>query len=121
MTRFPTRPLGDVALELAHLVGQVEQSAAVTRRRKRMLRTGANTGIGVMVAVALVTLVALVLAMERCLDYCSELPSRVGQAAALCAEENTDPVVRETVSTIELLTTEMSRRIWAKISLLPQA
>lgn len=212
VTRFPTRHLGDVALELAHLVDQVEQSAAITRRRKRVLRIGANIGIGVLVAV---TLVALVLAvrdaftsggemrafewlpliestisdmvfagfavfflvalptrheravllrllhrlrslahvidmhqltkdpervkpsyaptdaspgihltaseLESYLDYCSELLSLVGKAAALCAEENTDPVVLDTVSTIEVLTTGMSRKIWAKISLLPQA
>jgi hypothetical protein len=44
----------------------------------------------------------------------------VGKAAALCAEENTDPVVLDTVSTIEVLTTGKSRKIWAKITLLPQ-
>ena len=38
--------------------------------------------------------------------------------AALCAEQSTDPVVLDTVSEIEVLTTGMSRKIWQKISLL---
>jgi hypothetical protein len=58
-------------------------------------------------------------AMERYLDYCSEMLSLVGKIAALCAEESQDSVVLETVSTIENLTTGMSRKIWQKISLLP--
>jgi hypothetical protein len=57
--------------------------------------------------------------MENYLDYCSELLSLVGKVAALCAEESRDPVVLDTVSTIETLTTSMSRKIWQKISLLP--
>jgi hypothetical protein len=57
--------------------------------------------------------------LERYLDYCSELLSLIGKVAALCAEESQDPVVLDTVSTIETLTTSMSRKIWQKISLLP--
>jgi len=57
--------------------------------------------------------------LERYLEYCTELLSLVGKVAALCAEESQDPVVLETVSTIETLTTSMSRKIWQKISLLP--
>ena len=57
--------------------------------------------------------------MQRYLDYCSELLSLVGKVAALCAEESQDPVILDTVSTIETLTTGMSRKIWQKISLLP--
>ena len=57
--------------------------------------------------------------LERYLDYCSELLSMVGKVAALCAEESQDAVVLDTVSTIENLTTSMSRKIWQKISLLP--
>ncbi len=57
----------------------------------------------------------------RYLDYCSELLSVVSKAAALCAEESTDPVVLDTVSEIENLTTGMSRKIWQKISLLQTA
>jgi hypothetical protein len=57
--------------------------------------------------------------MERYLDYCSELLSLVGKAAALCAEESRDSVVLETVSRIETLTVGLSRKIWQKISNLP--
>lgn len=57
--------------------------------------------------------------MESYLDYCSELLSLIGKVAALCAEESRDPLVLDTVSTIETLTTGMSRKIWQKISLLP--
>ena len=42
----------------------------------------------------------------------------MSKAAALCAEQSTDPVVLDTVSEIEVLTTGMSRKIWQKISLL---
>jgi len=57
--------------------------------------------------------------METYLNYCSELLSLVGKAAALCAEASRDSVVLDTVSTIEALTTGMSRKIWQKISVLP--
>lgn len=56
--------------------------------------------------------------MVQYLDYCSEMLSLVGKVAALCAEESQDSVVLETVSTIETLTTGLSRKIWQKISLL---
>ena len=42
----------------------------------------------------------------------------VGKTAALCAEESRDAVVLDTVSTIENLTTGMSRKIWQKITIL---
>ena len=58
--------------------------------------------------------------LEHYLDYCSELLSLIGKVAALCAEESRDPVVLDTVSTVETLTTGMSRKIWQKISLLPR-
>jgi len=57
--------------------------------------------------------------MEHYLDYCSEMLSLVAKAAALCAEESRDAVVLDTVSTIESLTSALSREIWQKISLLP--
>lgn len=57
--------------------------------------------------------------MEHYFGYCSELLSLIGKAAALCAEESRDPVVLDTVSTIERLTTALSGKIWQKISLLP--
>jgi hypothetical protein len=51
--------------------------------------------------------------------YCTELLSLVAKAAALCAEHTTDSVVLDTVSTLENLTTDLSSKIWQKISLLP--
>jgi hypothetical protein len=59
-------------------------------------------------------------AMENYLDYCSEMLSLIGKIAALCAEESQDSVILDTVSTVETLTTGMSRKIWQKISLLPE-
>lgn len=55
------------------------------------------------------------------LDYCSELLSLVGKAAALFAEHSDDDTVLATVEGIEELTTGMSRKIWQKISLLRAA
>ncbi len=59
-------------------------------------------------------------AMENYLDYCSEMLSLIGKIAALYAEESQDPVILDTVSTIETITTGMSQKIWQKISLLPE-
>jgi hypothetical protein len=53
------------------------------------------------------------------LNYCSELLSLTAKTAALCAEHSADGVVLETISYIETLTTELSNKIWQKISLLP--
>ncbi len=57
--------------------------------------------------------------MRHYLGYCSEMLSLTAKTAALCAEHSTDGVVLETISTIETLTTELSNKIWQKISLLP--
>ena len=46
--------------------------------------------------------------------------SLVAKTAALCAEHSTDSVVLDTVRSIESLTTDMSVKIWQKISLLPR-
>lgn len=54
------------------------------------------------------------------LSYCSEMLSLTAKTAALCAEHSADGVVLETVSYIETLTTELSNKIWQKISLLPR-
>lgn len=58
--------------------------------------------------------------LHHYLSYCSEMLSLTAKTAALCAEHSTDSVVLETVSTIETLTTELSNKIWQKISLLPR-
>ena len=49
------------------------------------------------------------------LEYCSELLSLLGKTAALCAEDSQDNVVLDTVSTVEGLTVDLSRKIWQKI------
>jgi hypothetical protein len=59
--------------------------------------------------------------LHHYLGYCSEMLSLIAKTAALCAEGSGDSVVLETVSTIETLTTELSSKIWQKISLLPRA
>ncbi|KRC46475.1 MULTISPECIES: hypothetical protein [unclassified Nocardioides] len=59
--------------------------------------------------------------MRQFLDYCSELLSLVGKAAALCAEESHDAVVLDTVSTIEALTVSLERKVWQKITVLNAA
>jgi hypothetical protein len=57
--------------------------------------------------------------LHHYLSYCSEMLSLTAKTAALCAEHSADGVVLETVSYIETLTTELSNKIWQKISLLP--
>lgn len=56
--------------------------------------------------------------LEHYLDYCSELLSLVGKAAALCAEESRDALVLDTVSTVETLTVSLERKVWQKIAVL---
>jgi hypothetical protein len=57
--------------------------------------------------------------LRHYLTYCSEMLSLTAKTAALCGEHTTDGVVLETISYIETLTTELSNKIWQKISLLP--
>ncbi len=59
--------------------------------------------------------------LEHYLDYCSEALSLIGKAAALCAEESRDPIVLDTVSTVETLTVSLERKIWQKIAVLNAA
>jgi hypothetical protein len=58
--------------------------------------------------------------LHHYLTYCSEMLSLTAKTAALCGEHTTDGVVLETISYIETLTTELSNKIWQKISLLPR-
>lgn len=58
--------------------------------------------------------------LSNYLDYCSELLSLVAKTAALFAERTTDPAVISAIEGIEDLTTGLSRKIWAKIALLPR-
>lgn len=53
----------------------------------------------------------------RYLDYCSELLSLTAKCAALYAEKLSDPVVVDTVGDIERLTSDLSNKIWQKITI----
>jgi hypothetical protein len=53
----------------------------------------------------------------RYLDYCSEMLSLTAKLAALYAEKLSDPVVVDTVGDIERLTSDLSGKIWQKITI----
>jgi hypothetical protein len=53
----------------------------------------------------------------RYLDYCSEMLSLTAKLAALYAEKLSDPVVVDTVGDIERLTSDLSSKIWQKITI----
>jgi hypothetical protein len=59
--------------------------------------------------------------LGRYLDYCSEMLSLTGKGAALYAQDLDDPVVIEAVNDIEMLATNLSRKIWQKIAILQAA
>ena len=56
--------------------------------------------------------------LTRYLDYCSEMQALTGKLAALYAQNLPDTVVIEAVNDIEELTTNFSRKIWQKITIL---
>jgi hypothetical protein len=55
--------------------------------------------------------------LMRYLDYCSEMLSLAAKLAALYAEKIDDPAIVETVGDIERLTSNLSSKIWQKITL----
>lgn len=55
--------------------------------------------------------------LMRYLDYCSEMLSLTAKCAALYAEKVSDPVVVDTVGDIERLTSDLSGKIWQKITI----
>jgi hypothetical protein len=59
--------------------------------------------------------------LGRYLDYCSEMLSLIGKVAALYAQELDHPVVVEAVNDIEMLATNLSRKVWQKIAILQAA
>ena len=59
--------------------------------------------------------------MSRYLDYCSEMLSLIGKVAALYAQHIDDSVALAAVDGIESLTTNLSRKIWQKITMLRAA
>lgn len=56
--------------------------------------------------------------LMRYLDYCSEMLSLTGKLAALYMQDVRDPLIIETVTEIEELTGNLSRKIWQKIMIL---
>ena len=56
--------------------------------------------------------------LARYLDYCSEMLALTGKLAALFAQSVNDAVVIETVNDIENLGSNLSRKIWQKITLI---
>lgn len=59
--------------------------------------------------------------LARYLDYCSEMLSLSSKVAALYAQSATDAQVIETVNDIERLTTNLSQKIWQKITIIERA
>ena len=59
--------------------------------------------------------------LPRYLNYCSELLALTSKLAALHAQYLHDPVVLSSVNEIEALTSDLSRKIWQKISILAAA
>ena len=59
--------------------------------------------------------------LGRYLDYCSELLALVSKLAAVLAQHQQDPVVLAAVNDIETLTSNLSRKIWQKITILEVA
>lgn len=58
--------------------------------------------------------------LARYLDYCSEMLSITGKLAALFAQSVNDGVVVDAVNDIESLGTNLSRKVWQKITLIEQ-
>jgi hypothetical protein len=56
--------------------------------------------------------------LVRYLDYCSEMLSLTAKCAALYAERLSDAVVVDTVGDIERLTSDLSNKIWQKITII---
>ena len=56
--------------------------------------------------------------LARYLDYCSEMLSITGKIAALFAQSVNDDVVIDGVNDIENLASNLSRKIWQKITLI---
>jgi hypothetical protein len=56
--------------------------------------------------------------LTRYLDYCSEMLALTGKLATLYAQSLPDQVVIDAVNDIEILTANLSGKIWQKITIL---
>ncbi len=59
--------------------------------------------------------------LTRYLDYCSEMLSLLGKLAALYAQSHPDSAIAQTVNEIEMLATNLARKIWQKIAIVTQS
>jgi hypothetical protein len=59
--------------------------------------------------------------LARYLDYCSELLAITSKLAALHLQSLRDPVVLDAVSDVEVLSSNLSNKIWQKIVILDTA
>jgi hypothetical protein len=55
--------------------------------------------------------------LSRYLDYCSEMLSLTAKVAALYAQSMPDPVVSAAVNALEQMTTNLSSKVWQKITI----
>jgi hypothetical protein len=58
--------------------------------------------------------------LSRYLDYCSEMLSLLGKLAALHAQSHQDTQIAQTANEIEVLTTNLARKIWQKIAIISE-
>ncbi len=56
--------------------------------------------------------------MSRYLDYCTELLSLASKVAAVHLQAVNDPVVLSAVSDIEVLSSNLTNKIWQKINVI---
>jgi len=103
-TRNPDRSLGaaGVSKYLVHHLGRIPPNETIGRHISQ------NTPQRTMSAFEL----------TRYLDYCSERLSLTSKLAAVYAQNLPDPVVIDAVNEIESLTTNLSQKIWQKITIL---
>lgn len=59
--------------------------------------------------------------LARYLDYCSEMLSLAAKVAALYAQGTRDPLIIETASDLSQITSDISSKIWQKITLVQQS
>lgn len=59
--------------------------------------------------------------LGRYLDYCTELLSVIAKIAAIYVQEFPDPIAVEAADQLAMLTNDLSRNIWQKITLLERA
>lgn len=58
--------------------------------------------------------------LARYLDYCSEMLALVSKLAALYAARSRDGAVIDAINDVEMLTSDLGRKIWQKITILSQ-